>query len=83
MKIAFSIPPLFGSYRPDYFEANRKTNAPEYYKLFLDSAEPFLKDIDFYLIETMSSIAEAKFMCELMQQRNKDYMIAFALDEET
>lgn len=46
--VALSVPPLFGSYRYDFFEENRD-KADEYYKLFMESARPYFEDIDLFI----------------------------------
>ena len=41
IKVALSVPPLFGPYRPDLFEENIG-KAENFYKFFMDSALPFI-----------------------------------------
>lgn len=53
IRVAGSIPPLFGSYVPDNF---RPDLAPAMYRTLVAPQAPF---VDFWLPETMSSITEA------------------------
>ena len=51
-KVAGCIPPIFGSYRPDLFEADR---APEIYKTLIEAQDKYC---DIWLAETIGSIEE-------------------------
>ena len=51
--VAASLPPLFGSYRPDLFDAAR---APELLRTLVEGLAPHA---DLWLAETLGSIAEA------------------------
>ncbi len=51
--VAASLPPLFGSYRPDLFDAAR---APELLRILVEGLAPHA---DLWLAETLGSIAEA------------------------
>ena len=82
IKVAFSVPPLFGSYRPDLFEENID-KAEKLYKFFMDSVSPLDEQIDLFLFETLSSTEEARQMCDFMQGKDKPYMISFCLNDET
>jgi S-methylmethionine-dependent homocysteine/selenocysteine methylase len=54
VRVAGSIPPLFGSYRPDLFDP---TNAVYISSVLIDALAP---SIDHWLVETISSILEAQ-----------------------
>jgi len=81
IKIAGSIPPLFGSYRPDLF---KKSEALELYPLVINE---FIKNkkVDCLLAETISSIEEADTIMFLItsSKLKKDYWLSFTLDENT
>lgn len=51
--VAGSLPPLFGSYRPDLFDADR---APELLAMVADALAP---NVDLFVAETQSLVAEA------------------------
>ena len=53
VRVAGSLPPLFGSYRPDLFDA---ADAPRIIDPLVDGLAPY---VDVWLGETLSSIAEA------------------------
>ena len=53
VRVAGSLPPLFGSYRPDLFDA---ADAPRIIDPLVDGLSPY---VDVWLGETLSSIAEA------------------------
>ena len=52
-RVAGSLPPLFGSYRPDLF---LPTRAPALLQVLIDALDPH---VDLWLAETLGSIAEA------------------------
>ncbi|MEM7274905.1 MAG: homocysteine S-methyltransferase family protein [Actinomycetota bacterium] len=54
VRVAASLPPLFGSYEPDKF---RPADAPWRYDILVEAQAPF---VDLWLAETVSSIAEAE-----------------------
>ena len=53
VRVAGSLPPLFGSYRPDLFDA---ADAPRIIDPLIDGLNPY---VDLWLGETLGSIAEA------------------------
>ena len=83
IKIAGSISPMFGSYRPDLF------NEKEANKLYKITVAPLIENdnIDILLMETISSIQEAKFLVKFINKEmklrniNKPYWISFTLDD--
>lgn len=77
-KVAGSIPPLFGSYRADLFEADHVE----------DIASPLILGIrpyvDYWLLETQSLIAESVTVRELLTQLdsdNKPVWVSFTLED--
>jgi len=77
--VAGSIPPLFGSYRPDLFIPER---APALLKTITDALSP---NVDLWLAETTSSIREAQAVVEALSGDDRPVWIAFTLmdDEES
>lgn len=80
IKVAGCLPPAFGSYRPDLF------NAAEFKKIYtplIDNQENY---IDFWLAETISSLAEARAICDILKENKKDLWLSFSVldrqDEE-
>ncbi len=62
--VAGSIPPLFGSYEPDRFEADA---APAMLDLLIEAQAPF---VDFWIAETVSSIAEAEAIIAAVERHD-------------
>ena len=77
VQVAGSIPPALGSYRPDLFNADiaRKIYAP--------LIEHQKDKIDFWLAETMSSVAEANLLIDMTKDTSRDLWISFSLSDET
>jgi len=76
VQVAGCLPPAFGSYRPDLFDGSK---AKEIYTPLIEEQEPY---IDFWLAETMSSIAEAQFLAQLVKQKsNKPLWISYSLTD--
>lgn len=71
--VAGSIPPLFGSYRPDIFIPDR---APGLLKIIVDALSPH---VDLWLAETMSSISEAQAVAEALSCDDRPLWIAYTL----
>lgn len=82
-QIAGCLPPLFGSYQPDLFDPKR---APDIAWPFLEAQKNY---VDIWLMETQSSIIEAKTWHQLITEftdtqnsvANKPIWIAFTLDD--
>lgn len=76
VRVAGSLPPLFGSYRPDLFKQESVK----------DIAKPLIAGlssyIDFWLIETQSSIVEVKSIHALLPKDNKEFWVSFTLQDE-
>lgn len=74
--VAGSLPPLFGSYRPDLFVPER---APALLKVIIDALSPH---VDLWLAETTSSIAEAQAVVEVLSDDNRPVWISFTLMDD-
>jgi len=66
VRVAGSIPPLFGSYVPDNFQPHR---APAMYRTLVEPQAPF---VDFWVPETMSSITEANAAVDAAHTHRRD-----------
>jgi S-methylmethionine-dependent homocysteine/selenocysteine methylase len=76
--VAGSLPPLFGSYRPDLFDAAR---APELLTPLVTGLAPH---VDVWLAETQSSTIEARAIHAGLPKDGKPFWLSFTLqDEET
>ncbi|MNP39203.1 homocysteine methyltransferase [compost metagenome] len=71
------MPPLFGSYRADLFEADRVS----------ELAAPLIRalapQVDIWLAETMSLIAEPLALKALLPADGKPFWVSFTLEDET
>ncbi|MDO5640430.1 MAG: homocysteine S-methyltransferase family protein [Neisseria sp.] len=76
VRVAASLPPLFGSYRPDLFDAARAA----------DIALPLIRGqapyADIWLAETQSSIAEPVAIKALLPADGKPFWVSFTLEDE-
>ena len=78
VKVAGSLPPLFGSYRPDLFDAAR---APEMLAVLTEGLAPYS---DLWLAETQSSIIEAEAAAKAALARAaKPLWISYTLQDDT
>ena len=75
VRVAGSLPPLFGSYRPDLLDAAR---APAMLGVLVRALEPH---VDLFLAETMGCIAEALVACEAVRGAGKPIWVSFTLRE--
>ena len=71
--VAGSLPPIFGSYRPDLFDA---THVQIYLKILVRGLAPY---VDIWLGETLSLIAEAEAVMEAVKGTSRPVWIAFTL----
>ncbi|CAH0525066.1 homocysteine S-methyltransferase family protein [Vibrio hippocampi] len=76
VRVAGAIPPPFGSYRPDLFEAERAE------QICLDLFQAQDSHVDLWLVETVSSLAEADVFCKVLSQTDKTCYIAYTLQDE-
>jgi S-methylmethionine-dependent homocysteine/selenocysteine methylase len=78
VKVAGSLPPLFGSYRPDLFDPAR---APQILAVLTEGLAPYS---DLWLAETQSSIIEAETAARAALARAaKPIWISYTLQDET
>ncbi|MFC5921391.1 homocysteine S-methyltransferase family protein [Neisseria weixii] len=75
VKVAASLPPLFGSYRPDLFDAKA---APELARPLINGLKTYN---DIWLAETQSSIAEAGFWRSCLPDDGKPFWVSFTLED--
>ncbi len=77
-RVAGSLPPLFGSYRPDLFISDQ---APALLKKIIDALDPY---VDLWLAETTGSIREAQAVAEALSADVRPLWISFTLlDSDT
>ena len=76
VRVAASLPPLFGSYRPDLFDADR---AAEIAAPLIAGQAPFA---DLWLLETQSSLAEVQTLRALLPRDGKDVWVSFTLEDD-
>lgn len=76
VKVAGSIPPVFGSYQPELFEPVR---AKALYAPLVAGLTPH---VDLWLAETQSSLAEAQGAAEAVAATGKPLWISFTLKDE-
>ncbi|CAH7219631.1 Homocysteine methyltransferase [Vibrio chagasii] len=75
VKVAGSIPPPFGSYRPDLFKVEQ---AASIIQTLYDAQEP---KIDLWLVETLCSIQEFESIHAVLKQSTKPCYYAFSLED--
>lgn len=76
VRVAGSLPPLFGSYRPDLFEPER---APEIVRILVEGLAPH---VDFWLAETQSSIREVAAAAAAVAGSGKPLWISYTIEDE-
>jgi S-methylmethionine-dependent homocysteine/selenocysteine methylase len=76
VRVAGSLPPLFGSYRPDLFEPER---VPEVLNPLLKGLAPY---VDLWLAETQSAIAEVRAIHGHLPADGKPFWVSFTLQDE-
>ena len=75
VRVAGSLPPLFGSYEPQKFDAVR---APDLLGVLVPALAPH---VDLWLGETLSLIAEAEAVCTAVAPTGKPVWISFTLED--
>ncbi|WP_284944145.1 homocysteine S-methyltransferase family protein [Acidisoma cladoniae] len=75
-RVAGSLPPIFGSYRPDLFDSTR---VAAYLDVLVGGLRPF---VDLWLGETLSSIAEAEAVIRAVQGTGLPLWMSFTLRDE-
>ncbi len=76
VKVAGSLPPLFGSYRPDLFQPERVA------ELLTPLLQGLAPHVDLWLAETQSSIAEVQAIHPLLPADGKPFWVSFTLRDE-
>ena len=74
--VAGSLPPAFGSYRPDLFESEQ---AFDILSTLFDAQD---KHVDLWFAETISSVEEALVMVNVLKDSTKSCYYAFTLSDE-
>jgi S-methylmethionine-dependent homocysteine/selenocysteine methylase len=74
--VAGSLPPLFGSYRPDLFDAER---APRILSVLVEGQS---SDVDLWLAESQSSIQEARAVRDALEDDARPLWLSFTLKDE-
>ncbi len=75
-RVAGSLPPLFGSYRPDLYQPQRVT---EILQPLVNGLAPY---VDLWLAETQSCIAEAQAIRAGLPADGKPFWLSFTLKDE-
>lgn len=73
--VAGSLPPPFGSYRPDLFQPQRAANI---LTMLFEAQDDY---VDLWLAETIASIEEAKTVSSVLTQTQKPCHYAFTLSD--
>lgn len=73
--VAGCIPPLFGSYEPQNFDATRADS------IITPLIEEQVDLVDCWLLETTSAISEARFACDCLQATGKPIWISYTLTD--
>jgi S-methylmethionine-dependent homocysteine/selenocysteine methylase len=76
VRIAGSLPPLFGSYRPDTVRS-----FAEIEPLYREQAEVLAPFVDLFICETMSSIDEARAAASAATATGRPVWVAWTLDD--
>ena len=75
VRVAGSLPPIFGSYEPQNFDPSR---VQHYLKVLVDNLAPH---VDVWLGETLSLIAEGEAVRQAVAGTGKPFWISFTLDD--
>ncbi|MBJ8454225.1 homocysteine S-methyltransferase family protein [Acinetobacter bereziniae] len=76
VQIAGCLPPLFGSYRADLFDQSK---AEALAKPIIRALSP---DVDFWLAETQSCLAEVRAIHQLLPKDGREFWVSFTLQDE-
>ncbi len=76
IRVAGSLPPIFGSYEPQNFDPAR---VQTYLKVLVDNLGPH---VDVWLGETLSLIAEGEAVRQAVAGTGKPFWISFTLDDD-
>lgn len=75
VRVGGSLPPLFGSYEPENFQPDR---APALYDVLVEEQAGL---VDFWLGETISSLAEYDAVAAAVAGRDEPLWVAFTVDD--
>ena len=75
VRVAGSLPPIFGSYEPQLFQPDR---VQDYLGVLVEALDPF---VDVFLGETLSLIAEAEAVERAVATTGKPFWISFTLED--
>lgn len=75
VRVAGCLPPIFGSYEPNKFDAN---TVRKYLEVLVRALDPY---VDLWLAETLSLVAEAKAAYETTRYTDKPFWVAFTPDD--
>jgi S-methylmethionine-dependent homocysteine/selenocysteine methylase len=76
LRVAGSLPPVLGSYRPDLFEVN---SARAILAVLIEGLAPFA---DIWLAETLSTLGEAELVGEMLAGDDRPLWLSFTLNDE-
>jgi S-methylmethionine-dependent homocysteine/selenocysteine methylase len=76
VRVAGSLPPVLGSYRPDLFEVEA---ARAILTVLIEGLTPFA---DVWLAETLSSLGEAELVGEMLAADSRPLWLSFTLNDE-
>lgn len=76
VRVAGSLPPALGSYRPDLFDAQQ---AQSIHRILIAAQAPY---VDVWLGETISSVAEADAIREALSGQPHPLWLSFSLNDE-
>lgn len=76
VRVAGSLPPLFGSYRPDLFQPERVA------EVLLPLLQGLAPHVDLWLAETQSSIAEVRAIHQHLPEDGRPFWVSFTLQDE-
>lgn len=74
--VAGGLPPIFGSYEPQNFDASR---VQDYLKVLVENLAPH---VDVWLGETLSLIAEGDAVREAVNETGKPFWVSFTLNDD-
>jgi S-methylmethionine-dependent homocysteine/selenocysteine methylase len=75
VQVAGSLPPVFGSYRPDLFDAEK---APSILSVLVEGLSPY---VDFWLAETQGSLIEVEAIRRALGDDKRPLWLSFTLED--
>ena len=76
VKVGGCLPPLSGSYRPEWYDADLAASA---YPRIVAALDPY---VDIWQAETMSSIVEARSVANAIKDSDKPFWLAYSLKDD-